>query len=167
MKHTKFLVVVDESPAAKRALRYVAKITARRRDFRVCLSHTLPTPPPELLEFGGSEDPEQESLLDARLKTEQKRWVVTAKKRLQPIPDQANSVLRKAGVAAGAIETGVCYPADGCAAAAEIIALARTRKCDTVVIGRDSLSWLGELIHGDPAEEIVRAAKGFTVWVVE
>jgi hypothetical protein len=41
------------------------------------------------------------------------------------------------------------------------------RKCDTVVIGRDSLSWLGELIHGDPVEELVRQGKGFTIWVVE
>jgi hypothetical protein len=36
-----------------------------------------------------------------------------------------------------------------------------------VVIGRDSLSWLGELIHGDPAEELVEQGKGFTIWVVE
>jgi nucleotide-binding universal stress UspA family protein len=41
------------------------------------------------------------------------------------------------------------------------------RKCDTVVIGRKSLSWLRELIDGDPAEELVRRGKGFTIWVVE
>jgi len=41
------------------------------------------------------------------------------------------------------------------------------RRCDTVVIGRKSLSWLGDLIHGDPAEELIRQGKGFTIWVVE
>jgi hypothetical protein len=45
----------------------------------------------------------------------------------------------------------------------EILGLARLRKCDTVFIARDSLSWLGELIHRDPAEELVRQGKGFTI----
>ena len=34
MKNTKLLVVVDESPATKRALEYVAQVASRRRDFR-------------------------------------------------------------------------------------------------------------------------------------
>ena len=55
----------------------------------------------------------------------------------------------------------------GARATQEILKLAQMRKCDTIVIGRASLSWLGELIHGDPAEEFVRQGKGFTIWVVE
>jgi hypothetical protein len=57
--------------------------------------------------------------------------------------------------------------AGGSRATQEILKLAQMRKWDTVVIGRKSLSWLGELIHGDPAEELVRQGKGFTIWVVE
>jgi len=49
----------------------------------------------------------------------------------------------------------------------EILRLARARKCDTVVIGKKSLSWLRELIDGNPAEELVRQGKGFTIWVIE
>jgi len=64
-------------------------------------------------------------------------------------------------------EAHYCYLVDASRATREVLGLARSRKCDTVVIGRDSLSWLGELIHGDPAEEIVRQGKGFTIWVVE
>ena len=45
MKNTKLLVVVDESPATKRALEYVAQVASRRRDFRVCLAHTLAVTP--------------------------------------------------------------------------------------------------------------------------
>ena len=56
---------------------------------------------------------------------------------------------------------------DSSRATQEILKLAQVRKCDTVVIGRKSLSWLGKLIHGDPAEEFVRQGKGFTIWVVE
>jgi hypothetical protein len=51
MKNTKLLVVVDESRATKRALKYVARVASRRRDFRVCLAHALPSPPPELVEM--------------------------------------------------------------------------------------------------------------------
>jgi hypothetical protein len=29
------------------------------------------------------------------------------------------------------------------------------------------MSWLREFVDGDLAQELVRAAKGFTVWVVE
>jgi hypothetical protein len=47
MKNTKLLVVVDESHATKRALEYVAQVASRRRDFRICLAHALPSPPPE------------------------------------------------------------------------------------------------------------------------
>jgi nucleotide-binding universal stress UspA family protein len=81
--------------------------------------------------------------------------------------DRANAFLRRGGLARDAIEAHYCYLVDGTRATQEILGLARARKCETVVIGRKLLSWLGELIHGDPAEEFVRQGKGFTIWVVE
>jgi len=81
--------------------------------------------------------------------------------------DRANVVLRQGGIARGAIEAHFCYLVDGTRATKEILALARARGCDTVVIGRRSLSWLGELTNTHPAEELVRQGKGFTIWVVE
>jgi nucleotide-binding universal stress UspA family protein len=81
--------------------------------------------------------------------------------------ERANAILRRGGLARGAIEAHYCYLVDGIRATQEILKLAKMRKCDTVVIGRSSLSWLSELIHGDPAEEFVRQGKGFTIWVVE
>jgi hypothetical protein len=48
----------------------------------------------------------------------------------------------------------------------DVLTFAGIRKCDTVVFGRASHSWLGELIEGDPAEEFVRKGKGLTIWVV-
>jgi nucleotide-binding universal stress UspA family protein len=81
--------------------------------------------------------------------------------------DRANVILRRGGVAAKAIEAHYCNLVDASRATEEILRFARSRKCDTVVIGRESLSWLGGLINGDPAEELVRLGKGFTIWVVE
>jgi nucleotide-binding universal stress UspA family protein len=159
MKNTKLLVVVDESRATKRALEYVAQVASRRRDFRVCLAHALPSPPPELVEFRGAEK--------ARLRAYERRWISVVEMTEQRALDRANAVLRRGGCADGTIEAHYCYLVDASRTTQEILRLARSRKCDTVVIGRKSLSWLGELIHGDPAEELVRQGKGFTIWVVE
>jgi nucleotide-binding universal stress UspA family protein len=159
MKNTKLLVVVDESRATMRALEYVAHVASRRRDFRVCLAHALPSPPPELVEFRGAEK--------ARLRAYKRRWISVVEMAEQHALERANTVLCRGGVAEKAIEAHYCNLVDATRATQEILSLARSRKCDTVVIGRDSLSWLGELIHGDPAEELVRQGKGFTIWVVE
>lgn len=159
MKNTKLLVVVDESRATKRALEYVARVASRRRDFRVCLAHALPSPPPELVEFRGAEK--------ARLRAYERRWISVVEMTEQRALDRANAVLRRGGFAHGAIEAHYCYLVDASGATQEILRLARSRKCDTVVIGRKSLPWLGEFIQGDPAEELVRQGKGFTIWVVE
>jgi nucleotide-binding universal stress UspA family protein len=159
MKKTKLLIVVDESPATKRALEYVAQVGSHRRDFRVCLAHALPSPPPEQVEFRGEER--------ARLQAYKRRWISVVEMTEQKTLDRANKVLRRGGFGKGAIEAHYCNLVDASRATQEILSLARARKCDTVVIGRESLSWLGELIHGDPAEELVRQGKGFTIWVVE
>ncbi|MGB9067575.1 MAG: universal stress protein [Candidatus Acidiferrales bacterium] len=159
MKNTKLLVVVDESPATKRALEYVAQVASRRRDFRVCLAHTLPSPPSELVELRGAEKD--------RIRAYKRRWISVVEMTEQRALDRANVVLRRGGVASGAIEAHYCNLVDASRATQEILGLARSRKCGTVIIGRKSLSWLGELIHGDPAEELVRQGKGFTIWVVE
>jgi nucleotide-binding universal stress UspA family protein len=159
MKTTKLLVVVDESRATKKVLEYVAQVASRRRDFRLCLAHALPSPPPELVEFRGAEK--------GRLRAYKRRWISVVEMTEQRALDRANAILRQRGVAEKAIEAHYCNLVDASRATQEILSLARSRKCDTVVIGRDSLSWLGELIHGDPAEDLVRQGKGFTIWVVE
>ncbi|MGA8871956.1 MAG: universal stress protein [Candidatus Acidiferrales bacterium] len=159
VKNNKLLVVVDESPATTRALQYVARIAAGRPNLGVCLAHGLQAPPRQLVEFRGPEK--------GRLRAYKSRWISAGDMTEQRALDRANSVLRQGGIARGAIEAHYCYLMDRTRATQEILKLARARKCDTVVIGRKSLSWLGKLIDGDPAEELVRQGKGFTIWVVE
>jgi len=159
MKKRKLLVVVDESPATKKALQYVAQMAAGRPHFRVCLAHSLLAPPRQLVEFRGAEK--------GRLRAYKSRWISARETTEQRALDRANVVLRQGGIARAAIEAHFCYLVDGTRATKEILALARSRRCDTVVIGRRSLSWLGELISTHPAEELVRQGKGFTIWVVE
>ena len=159
MKNSKLLVVVDESPATRKALQYVAQMAAGRSNFRVCLAHSLLSPPRQLVELRGTEK--------GRIQAYKSRWIAATEMTEQRALERANAILRQGGLAHGAIEAHYCYLVNGSGATMEILKLAQMRKCDTVVIGRRSMSWLGELIHGDPAEEFVRQGKGFTIWVVE
>ena len=159
MKNSKLLVVVDESPAARKALQYVAQMASGRSNFRVCLAHRLLSPPRQLVELRGTEKGTHPSIqvsMDCGDRDDRTAGLGAR---------QRNSVPRRPGT--GAIEAHYCYLVNGSGATKEILKLAQMRKCDTVVIGRKSLSWLSELIHGDPAEEFVRQGKGFTIWVVE
>src|ERR1700681_3773241 len=120
MKNTRLLVIVDESPATERALEYVAQVASRRRDFRVCLAHALPSPPPELVEFRGAEK--------ARLRAYERRWISGVEMTEQRALDRANAVLRRAGFVDGTIEAHYCYLVDASRAPQEILRLARSRK---------------------------------------
>jgi nucleotide-binding universal stress UspA family protein len=159
MKNRKLHVVVDESPATTKALQYVAQMAAGRPHLRICLAHSLLAPPRQLVELRGAEK--------GRLRAYKSRWISAREITEQRALDRANVVLHQGGIARGAIEAHFCYLVDGTRATKEILALARARGCDTVVIGRRSLSWLGELTNTHPAEELVRQGKGFTIWVVE
>ena len=167
MAITKLLIVVDNSLASMRAVAYVTHILGGRRGFRVCLAHTLPSPPARMLEFGGSEDPLKEEWLESRLRASRHLWASAAKRKASGSLDRAYADLRRAGFARGEIEVHFCYPSDKRDAPKEILTLARERGCRTIVVGRAALSWLRGLLQTNPADEIVRLGKGFTTWVVE
>ena len=165
----RLLVVVDESSSSKQAVEYLAKALSSRRGFQVCLAHFLSPLPSELLEFGGAEDPDQERQLDAQLKTEQQQWIAAARKEAQPSLKWACTTLRRAGLPASSLTTHFSDPfREQNTASDEILALARTNKCRTIVVGRQSLPWLSRFTAGkDLAEKLVQQGKGFTLWIVE
>src|ERR1035438_1169115 len=95
MKSTKLLIVVDESPATRKALQYVAQMAEGRPNVAVCLAHALPSPPPELVEFRGAEK--------ARLRAYKSRWVSADAKTEQRALDRTNAVLRQGGIPRAAV----------------------------------------------------------------
>jgi hypothetical protein len=167
MLDTRMLIVVDESAASERAVKYVGKFVGKRRGFHICLVQVLPPLPPRLLEHGGAEIPAKEAQLEAELKSEQRRWISHAKKRLQKVLDKARVILRKAGIPAAAMQTLFCEPEEGPYAAESILNMARECRSLTVVVGRKSVSWFHELFSQDLSEELLRHGKGFSVWAVE
>jgi nucleotide-binding universal stress UspA family protein len=167
MVNTRLLVVRDDSVASRRAIKYVGKFVGKRRAFRICLVHVLPPLPPELLEHGGSEDPAKEAQLEAELEVAQHRWISAAKKASEKGLHEDRAVLRKAGISARTVKTAFCEPGEGRDAADAILRMARGRRCRTVVVGRQSVSWFHELFSHDLSEELLRRGKGFCVWAVE
>lgn len=167
IKRVRLLVVMDGSEASERALRYVTRVVGGRRNFRVCLMYALPPMPPALLEFGGARRPGEQESLEEALRRRQRQWVVEAKRQAKPALDRARGILRKAGMAPGRLAAKFLDPPMRGRMVEEILDQARARRCRGIVIGRESMSWLRELVDGDLAQELVRAAKGFTVWVVE
>ncbi len=167
MATTKLLVVVDKSLASMRAVKYVAQILGGRRGFRICLAHTLPSPPAEMMEYGDKENLGKQDWLESRLRAGRHLWAAAAKRKASVSLEHAYAELRHAGFARGEIEVYFCVPSDKGNAPKEILKLARQRGCNTLVVGRRSLSWLREFLQTNPADELVRLGKGFTTWVVE
>jgi nucleotide-binding universal stress UspA family protein len=157
------LIAVDDSEATARAVTYVASIVGRRRDVRLHLLQVAPIPP-EFLEFGGSEDPQVEEHREAGLARSRLGYVEDL---AQAVFAQAQASLDQAGVPAGAVETHVLTTIDGEDLIQNLLEAARTNACDTIVVGRQSHSWLRELVQHHLADELVRKGEGFTLWVVE
>ena len=167
IEDSRILVVLDDSDASLRAVRYVAEFVGRRRQFRICLVHVLPPLPPVLREHGGSSDPSDERRLALTLRAEQDRRIATTKKALQKGLDQAGTILRKAGVPGSAVQKLFCEPGEPDETADTLLGMATDCKCHTVVVGRQSVSWLHEWFSQDISEELLRRGKGFCIWAIE
>ncbi len=166
-RQPRLLLVLDHSPASQRAIDYVAETAARCGAFRLYLADLLPPVPPELLEFGGAEDPVEEERLSHSLHSEQKEWMEAAKKRAQHSLAKVRAKLREAGVVAGAAVARFSDPLDRRGSAEEVLEMARRYQCGTIVLGHQAHSWFRQLIKSDLAEELVRRGRGFSFWIVE
>jgi len=72
---TGLLLVLAGSRGDHRVLEYGVRLSHRSPDARIGLLQLLASLPPELLEFGGAEDPDRERRLDAQLKSRQHEWM--------------------------------------------------------------------------------------------
>jgi nucleotide-binding universal stress UspA family protein len=163
----RLLLVIDESPGSKQAVDYVAGVIGRRRGFYICLLHLLPPLPPELLEFGGAEDPGKEQKLEAELRQEQQAWIASTIESAKPAVEEAVQALHKTGLPNDEIELVFSGPVEARNAADAVLDQAVANRCPTIVLGHASHSWFQELVGHHLAERLLRQAKGITIWVVQ
>ncbi len=160
------LVAIDGSPAAEEAIRYVGTMMAGKPSVEVHLLHVLPPVPPQLREHGGARSAAEEDALSAQLKVDRDDWAREQINLSQPLFEEAEYILAEAGLATRTFEEECRLPT-GTEQLSEIcVKAARSAGCNTIVVGRKSFSWLGELWHQHLCHEIVRRGEGFAVWVV-
>ena len=160
------LVGVDGSDSSIRSVSYVAEMIGAREDFHVVLFHILPPIPPDLLEFGGAEDPVIEQKLDETLKKEQAQWIEKAKQDAEPILDNAKTILYRIGVLPAMVSVVFSQSIHRPDIVGELIGTAHKQNCGTIVVGRESYSSFKEIFHHHVGEELAKKGQGFAVWVI-
>jgi nucleotide-binding universal stress UspA family protein len=162
----KLLVVIDATEASNRVLRYVGQLARGCDGPEFHLTYIASHVPAQFLETGGSELPEQEERLESTLRRQQRGWMAVADRKAWRILRTAQSTLQQAGVASTRIHACVSSPLDARQAADEVLLLAGDQGCRTVIVGRSAHSWFRRLSGGGLAEQILRRAKGYAVWVI-
>lgn len=159
----RLLVAVDESENALRAVQYVGSLLHSAPDVLVTLFHVLSPMPRALLEHGGSEDPDIEDTLSARLKSEQKTWVKQEKEAECPILEKACDALLHIGFAKSRVTLKFGHEGD---IAKTILEEARTGFYETIVLGRTGTSGIKRIFGGGITDDLLRDARGLAVWII-
>lgn len=153
------LLAIDESAASRRAVEYVAAWADGAR-FTVRVVHVLePIPvallgPAERASFGLS-SPEAD------------RWLASSKETARATLLGAVERLTAAGIDAERVEYEFLSVHPEGSAVSGLLQAAQEHGCGTIVVGRSTLPWHREMFHHHFADELLRKAEGFTVWVVE
>ena len=158
------LIAVDDSEHSARALRYVGTLLRDVHDAQVTLFHVLKPMPRELLEHGGSENPAEEVRLAEELRRDQAHWVTTESATESPILVTALELFGKTGFPLDRVMLKFGYEDD---IAHNILVEARSGSYGTIVISRHGSHGLKRMISGGVADQLLRDASGFTLWVVE
>jgi nucleotide-binding universal stress UspA family protein len=165
-KHT-FLVAIDDSEASLKAVGYVGSMMGDRSGVTVDLWHMLPPLPPDLLEFGGAENPVEGKAEEAEIHALQEDWVRDQRRKAEPLFEQATKLLAQTGLPAECIrcDHGMCaHPQE---MVQGIINAAKANHCDTIVVGRHAFHGWHKLFGHHVSDRLIRRCRDLTIWVVE
>jgi hypothetical protein len=161
------LIAIDYLEPSMRAVEYVGEMVGDRKGFSLYLFHILPPFPPELLEFGGAEDPKKEEALTQQLREDQARWVADAREAVQPLFLQAKETLQWSHVTMEMVCNEVSPSVHRPDVVRDILESAQKLHCGTIVVGRDTFPSYKEMFKKHIGEELVQKGQGFAIWVVE
>jgi nucleotide-binding universal stress UspA family protein len=163
----RILIALDGSPSSMRAVEHVADVICGHKAFEITLFHVC-FAPPDLLEHGGSEDPEKEREMGVLLHEKLSRWTEMCRGWIQAdVFDSAKKVLRDRGVSDEmvTVRTKVCSQAQA-DVGSSIIQEARDGGYDAVVLGRRGASFRREFLFGSIASRVIHHLDGCAVWIV-
>ncbi len=162
----RILIAIDDSEASDRAVAYVGRVIGGKRGFKVRLTHVLPPIPPQLLEVGGSENPELERQMEADVHDAQAKWLEAAEKEAESLFKRAKTILRRARILMRDVELQCCTSVSGEGVVSNILDDAQQHTCGTVVVGREIFSGWQKRFNHHVGDELIRKAQDFTIWVV-
>jgi nucleotide-binding universal stress UspA family protein len=160
------LVAVDASEVSERALADVAELMHGRQDIRVLLVHVPSPVPPELLEFGGRENPAEEITAEAALQSARTDWIESKQLAATSLFARARALLRKRGVPEEVVETETVVGNPNDSLDSAILEVAHEKNCGTVVVGYAAFTWFREHLHRHLAEALQQNAAGIAIWTV-
>jgi nucleotide-binding universal stress UspA family protein len=163
----KILIALDGSECSRKAAEHVANVIGGRQVFEVTLFHVC-YDPPSLLEHGGSEDPNEERELDARLHEKLTRWIERCREWVQEdIFTKAMKVFQDQGISDEAVTIRTKVSAEAQADAAScIIQEAKDGGYDAVVLGRHGASARREFLFGSTSSKVIHHLDHCAVWIV-
>lgn len=161
------LIAIDKLEPSLRAVEYVGEMVGDQKGLSLYLFHILPPFPPELLEFGGSEDPKKEEALTRQLREDQARWIADAREAAQPLFLQAKETLQWSHVPIELVSNEISSSVHRPDIVRDILEAAKKFNCGTIVVGRDHFPSFQEMYKKHIGEELVQKGQGFAIWVVE
>jgi hypothetical protein len=161
-------VCIDDSDASRRVVRYIGTMLGGSSSgFTVRLIHILEPVAPEFRESRGAETTAGEETVEGELRQKQARQMERSKQEARPILEEAKSILIEAGVLAEAVltDSSVFFNRDDLAK--ELLTTARAAGCGTIVVGRESFSWIKESFQSHVSDELVQEGQGLAIWIVQ
>lgn len=160
----KILVSIDGTEASQKAIDYLTKMSGIIKHCEITLFHVLPSVPPEMLEDGGSENPDVERELKEERDEEIDKWEDQLKAETKKVFEDSKKRLLDSGMGKDQIKTKISVRSADIGK--DIVDTAQKGGYSTIVVGRRGVSFLKELALGSISYRVVKLAKDCTVWVV-
>lgn len=158
------LIAVDDSNATIRALHYVGTLLRETPAVTITLFHVLNPMPRELMEHGGSENPDMEHQLGEQLRKDQQEWMHMEETLEYPILERALERFRETGFPTDRVTLKLGYAGD---VVDTILDEVRSGGYGTLVVTRHGPPGAARLFSSSIADRLSRDLSGTALWVIE
>lgn len=158
------LIAVDDSNATIRTLHYVGALLRETPDVSITLFHVLNPMPRELMEHGGSENPDMERQLGEQLRKDQQEWMQREETIEYPILERAFERLRETGFPTERVTLKLGYAGD---IVDTILDEVRAGGYGTLVVTKHGQPGAAHLFSSNIADRLSRDLSSVALWVIE